>query len=253
MAQMVGGALLSGFLNVLFDRLTSKEVLNFFHGKKLIPKLLKDLETTLLSADVLLNDAEEKQLRQPSVKKWLDELKEVLYEADRVIDKIDTEALCLKLEKCESGSKACKSLNFFPTMFSPFDHAIKSEIEEILSRLKVLLDQTEFLGLKKVDQKAPAHRLDAPLVEEYDVFGRHVDKEAIVKLLLFDDVNGHKITVIPIVGMGDVGKTTLAQLVYNDSRVQDHFDLRAWVTVSEEFDVFKITKIIFEGITAKKK
>ncbi|KAL5564806.1 hypothetical protein UlMin_027970 [Ulmus minor] len=51
--------------------------------------------------------------------------------------------------------------------------------------------------------------------------------------------------------MGGVGKTTLAQLVYKDSTVREHFNLREWVTVSEEFDVFQITKIIFEKLTSR--
>ena len=248
----VGGALLSGFLNVLFDRLASKEVLDFFQGKKLISKLLNELEIKLLSANVLLNDAEEKQLRDPNVKKWLDELKEVVYKADHLMDKINTEALRVKLEDGESRSKASKLFNFVPKLFSPFDNAIKSEIEEILGTLEHLLRQTDLLGLNRVDKKTPSYRSYAPLVEENEVFGREADKEAIVKLLLSDDVGGHKIAVIPIVGMGGIGKTTLAQHVYKDNSVQEHFNLKAWVTVSEDFDVFRITKIIFEQITSGK-
>ena len=153
----LGGALLSSFINVLLDRLASKEVLNFFGGKKLIPKLLKDLEAMLLSVNGLLNDAEEKQLRDPNVKKWLDELKEVLYEAERVMEKINNEALRLKLEEGESVSEASKFLNFIPTLFSPFDNAVNSEIEDILSTLKHLLDQTDVLGLQRVNQKTPSY------------------------------------------------------------------------------------------------
>ena len=48
--------------------------------------------------------------------------------------------------------------------------------------------------------------------------------------------------------MGGIGKTTLARLVYNDNRVIENFDLKAWVCVAENFDGFKIAKTILEEI-----
>ncbi|KAL5560655.1 hypothetical protein UlMin_036866 [Ulmus minor] len=51
--------------------------------------------------------------------------------------------------------------------------------------------------------------------------------------------------------MGGIGKTTLAQLVYNDQRVKNHFQIRVWVTISTQFDVFYVTKQIFKEVTSR--
>ncbi|KAJ9556708.1 hypothetical protein OSB04_011322 [Centaurea solstitialis] len=49
------------------------------------------------------------------------------------------------------------------------------------------------------------------------------------------------------------GKTTIARLLYNDTQVKDHFKIRAWVCVSGEFDIMKISKSIFEYVTGENK
>ncbi|TYI62156.1 hypothetical protein E1A91_D10G226100v1, partial [Gossypium mustelinum] len=88
----------------------------------------------------------------------------------------------------------------------------------------------------------------ASLEIENHVYGRDKDKQTILDLLLKSD--DERNFVIPILGMGGIGKTTLAQLVYNDASIQNHFHLKAWACVSDYFDVLRITKDILQSITS---
>ncbi|TKY68415.1 putative disease resistance RPP13 protein 1 [Spatholobus suberectus] len=50
--------------------------------------------------------------------------------------------------------------------------------------------------------------------------------------------------------MPGVGKTTLAQVVFNDDKVNRHFELMAWVSVPVDFDVKVVTGKILESATS---
>ncbi|XP_019154253.1 PREDICTED: putative disease resistance RPP13-like protein 3 [Ipomoea nil] len=59
-----------------------------------------------------------------------------------------------------------------------------------------------------------------------------------------------QLQVVSIVGMGGIGKTTLAQKVYEDSSITSHFDKRAWVTVSQEFNVEQMVQCLIGCVIA---
>ena len=241
----MGGAFLSASVQLLFDRLASHEVLDFIKGKKLNGELLKRLEITLLSINAVLDDSEVKQIRNKNVEKWLKELKHVVYEAEDLLEEISTEALRCKIE-AEYQTSVTKVQNFFSSNFNPFNKGINSKLEEVLARLDFIAKQKDILGLREGFVERPWRRVEeTSVVDESGVYGRGAEKESVKKLLFSDDAGGYDVSVVAIVGMGGLGKTTLAQLVYNDSEVKEWFRFKGWVCVSEEFDIFRVTKIIF--------
>uniref|UniRef100_F6H904 Disease resistance RPP13-like protein 1 n=1 Tax=Vitis vinifera TaxID=29760 RepID=F6H904_VITVI len=237
-------------------RLASREVVSFIRGQKLSDALLKKLERKLLVVHAVLNDAEVKQFTNPYVKKWLVLLKEAVYDAEDILDEITTEALRHKVEAAESQTSTSQVGNIMDMstwVLAPFyGQGIESRVEEIIDRLEDMARDRDVLGLKEgVGEKLAQRWPSTSLVDESLVYGRAQIKEEMVQLLLCNNARStDAMGVISIVGMGGTGKTTLAQLLYNDQRVKEHFDLKAWVCVSEEFDPIRVTKTILEAINS---
>ncbi|XP_059440432.1 putative disease resistance RPP13-like protein 1 [Corylus avellana] len=231
--------------------MASGDFVDFFRGRELNEGLLHKLKIALLSVNALLEDAEEKQLTKPAVKVWLEESKDAVYDAEDILDEIATESLQCKLdaEFQTTSSKVRKSIS---TFLGHFVKVIEPKIKELLDKLENLAKQKDVLGLKEgVGGESPKRLPTTSLVEESGIFGRDGDKKKTISLLLSDDAtHNENLRVIPIVGMGGIGKTTLAKLVYKDQRVKEHFDLQAWVCVSDEFNVFRVTKTVLEAVTS---
>ncbi|KAL5552499.1 hypothetical protein UlMin_039900 [Ulmus minor] len=158
------------------------------------------------------------------------------------MDKINSEELRRQLGGASESS----------TSFATFNKSVEDEIAAILCTLEKLDARKDKLGLKELPENRVSQRsYGTPLALDSEVYGRRDDKEAILKLLLSDETCGDKVPmVLPIVGMGGIGKTTLAQLVYNDHRVKNHFQFQVWVTISIEFNVYNITKQIFKRVAS---
>ncbi|KAB2629463.1 disease resistance protein [Pyrus ussuriensis x Pyrus communis] len=257
MAELVAGAFLSSFLNVLIDRMASRCFLDFISGKKNDNELLmRKLKLKLLTANKLVDDAEEKQMTSPTVRRWLDDLKDAIYCVGELLDEINTEALRRQLEGDDEHSPAASSsTSWITSVFkssSPsdeFHNSLEPKISNILRVLDLILNEKDILGLKEGVQHRPQDttRQTTSRVDESGVFGRKKDTETILKALRSDDTTGAKIGVLPIVGMGGIGKSTLAQRVYKD--VKDDFDVKAWVCVGEKFGILQIAQTIYGRIT----
>ncbi|XP_077215909.1 putative disease resistance protein RGA3 [Tasmannia lanceolata] len=258
------------FVSPIVDRAVSKlegaiEVINSLWGTD---EEIKNLSSTLSTIQAVLQDAEEQQVTSNEVKDWLRKLKDVAYDADDVVEEFATEVLRLKLEGGNQFRKRKHQVyNFFSALFNsiPFlsrDKTIVQKIKEIQERLDKIAKERHDLHLRQGDggrrREIKRQSLTSSLTNESNIFGRDKDKEKIVKLLLDESASSSSssssskdISVIPIVGIGGLGKTTLAQFIYNDERVGDHFSVRGWVCVSEDFDMRGLTKAIMESVTKK--
>ncbi|KAF2319655.1 hypothetical protein GH714_017860 [Hevea brasiliensis] len=106
---------------------------------------------------------------------------------------------------------------------------------------KNLLD----LSLRVIDDGGRTSRVrdrtTTCVVNKAEVYGREEDKKAILEFLNTESSDA-RVSVISIIGMGGLGKTTLAQLIFDEVRMK--FDLAAWVSVGDDFDVFRITNAV---------
>nr|XP_048334336.1 putative disease resistance RPP13-like protein 1 [Ziziphus jujuba var. spinosa]XP_048334337.1 putative disease resistance RPP13-like protein 1 [Ziziphus jujuba var. spinosa]XP_048334338.1 putative disease resistance RPP13-like protein 1 [Ziziphus jujuba var. spinosa]XP_048334339.1 putative disease resistance RPP13-like protein 1 [Ziziphus jujuba var. spinosa]XP_048334340.1 putative disease resistance RPP13-like protein 1 [Ziziphus jujuba var. spinosa]XP_048334341.1 putative disease resistan len=246
-AEMVGGAALTFAIQELSRWIPW--IVDFVGRNKVNEGLVRKLKTKLLAVDRVLNDAEMKQIKDPKVRQWLDYLKEAIGDAEDLVYEVNPEALqSSRVEgQSRSNSKLFKVRRFIPSRIT--SKKIEERIDEILEMLEYIVGEKDILGLREgVETVAFKRSSPATLVDACDILGRSDDKLAILNLLCSNEEGGDNVCVIPIVGMGGIGKTCLAQLVYED--IDDtSFDVKAWITLSDESDVSTLTKTIYQEVT----
>ncbi|XP_029129832.1 putative disease resistance protein RGA1 [Cajanus cajan] len=145
------------------------------------------------------------------------------------------------------GTTKDKVAHFFSTS-NPlvFRYRLGQQIKDVSKRLdRVATDRLKFgLRTNDVDTRVVHTReLTHPRVPDLDMIGREHDKEKIIELLIND--GDTSLSVIRVVRMGGLGKTTLAQFVFNDKRTKECFSLKMWICVSDNFDIKQLViKII---------
>ncbi|KAB2086323.1 hypothetical protein ES319_A04G023000v1 [Gossypium barbadense] len=217
---------------------------------------LKKLKDTMISIKAVLLDAERQQHQNEKLRLCMWKLRDIFYDAEDVIDDFKCETLRKQdsINHCNTNSSKVRFLasccNCLPLSLSlKMAHKIKA----INRRLGELATEWNSFDLRQCsDNRHVFRRETISFVDSSDVIGRDEDKENIINMLMKPSEQ-RSVPVIPIVGLGGLGKTTLAQLVYNDDRVTSLFPLKIWICVSEEFDLSRLLKLIIHSINKEEK
>nr|CAD1829003.1 unnamed protein product [Ananas comosus var. bracteatus] len=224
---------------------------------------LKKLKCTLEAIESVLRDAERREVREESVKLWLRELKGVAYDADDVLDEFEYELLRSRRSFSHPPSKPGRKrkhgeVQELATLPSPLDDAsfrrrMVLRIKEINRRLDAIARDRTRLRLTEADgprrpEKA-AWVSTSSHAQPSEIYGREDERKKLVDILLSADYDGSSVSVVSIVGMAGVGKSTLAQLVCSDQRVSQHFDVKGWVGVHENFEAKRLLHGIIDSVT----
>ena len=208
---------------------------------------LRGLGESLTMIRAVLTDAERRQVRDESVKLWLQKLEDVAYEADDVLDEFMYENLRQKIE-VENERK--RKVNFLDPFIFSLSMAKKIKaVQEKLEKVNGLVNGFGLARILSVDSNVeivPTRETDS-FLDHSEVVGRKSQVSKIVSLLT--SATNQQLSVIPIVGMAGLGKTTFAKLVYNHELVKKHFDKTIWVCVSDDFNDKNILRGILESLT----
>ncbi|KAL4614020.1 hypothetical protein ACB092_07G025300 [Castanea dentata] len=212
---------------------------------------LDNLKSTMSAIRSAVKYAEEKQWNNEVIMDWLGKLKDVARDADNVLDEFATEALMRKVER-EKGATSQVSRFFSLPNRLIFRMKMARKLKNVRDRLDAISRERSFhLGEGEINMEAfdVEKRQTDSLVNESKIYGRDEEKEKIIEVLLTNVSNDQdNLAIYAVWGMGGLGKTTLAQLVYNDARVKNHFELRIWVCVSDDFHIRRLVKAIIESL-----
>lgn len=213
---------------------------------------LETLESTFGTIQFVLKDAEIKQRKSEAIQNWLWKLKNVSCDAENILDRIATEGLRRRLDSERGIPYQLKSFLSSRNQLL-FRSKMAREVRNVRAKLDAIAEERfkfhlgEGIMENRFGETLESRNTSSVVVGESEIHGRLVEKEMIIEKLIHASNDNDSPSVYAVQGMGGLGKTTLAQMVYNDGRMERHFELRIWVCVFNNFSIQDIVRAILES------
>jgi hypothetical protein len=220
------------------------------------------LEDNMGSIKAFLVDAERRRLTDKSVQRWVRKLKGAMYDATDILDLCQLEADKRREAKKNGGMEekppgCCPSLLF--CLRNPvFAHKIGSRIKELNQRLDdIHKEAAKFkfnINLGSYLQEPRmltdfGRSMQKKMTSEFDesaIVGEKIEQDTRELAQLLITGGNHDVKVVSVVGTGGMGKTTLAQKIFNEITIQEHFKVKVWLSVTQYFDETELLKTAIE-------
>jgi hypothetical protein len=225
---------------------------------------VEKLDESMETLKAFLADAERRCITDQGVQRWVGKLKDAMYDATDILDLCQLEADKVRGSSTNGGGSVevkVPSGWLQPLLFcmrNPvFAYRIGSRIKELNQRLDNIHKEAAKFDFitnlssnleprKLIDGVGKSCQKTTSEFNESAIVGEKIEKDAkeLAQVLVTND--NHDIKVVSIVGLGGMGKTTLAQKIFNETNVQEHFKVKVWLSITQNFDEIELLRTAIE-------
>ncbi|KAJ8426774.1 hypothetical protein Cgig2_034033 [Carnegiea gigantea] len=227
-----------GLFDVLLDQLGPEEIQKLLTGRDSTLAKLSELRSSMTATRNLLNYLDEKQNARPLLKNRLNKVKHALYDAEDIIDEI--RAAALKQGLSDAGTHLTQSAASLDAFYEEIELRIQCT-NKVFEGFKDLIYVPSPMASSETQQPLSSSRiLTTSLVGGSILYGRDSERQQIIDILQDRAAVISQIRVVALTGVPGIGKTALAQSIFNDPKAGETFDVKRWISIPELSDISQI-------------